>query len=253
MSETAPTSTRFLAQADLVLLVAELFRPPRSPATRLEACDAAAVTELMLAAGFADDRDVSAALHATRREAQALPRASWSAEYHRLFEAAMLCPPNETAYVRRDKGAIIGDIVAFYRAFGIAPHVQSGEKPDHIVAEMEFVAVLLTMAAATSDPEQEQVAREALEKFAEAHLADWVLLLADRLGSVTTQPLFRCAADLLKATWHALAATHGLSLAATGAVVPDCEPESPYECGMTPTLPARDDERLVQLHVNGQR
>ena len=64
-----------------------------------------------------------------RRPSTATPVDDWIAEHNRLFEGGVTCPPNETAYVRRDKGVILADINGFYRAFGFEPAEDAARNP----------------------------------------------------------------------------------------------------------------------------
>lgn len=244
-----------LAQSDLMLLLADALRPPSRSRERLSEVTPEELAALVRAAALPSpgpqagpsrvkprsrigaqlrsDDALLAALTELLRAAGDIPPEEWSAEHHRLFEGAQPCPLNETAYVRRDKGAILGDVCAFYRAFGWHPAGDTGEKPDHLLCELEFVAMLLVMlAAAEQDGRHEEgdVTRVALNDFADAHLGDWLPSAAARLRECAATQLHERIAAALAALWSALTAVHGWSGPTPTTSLPILEPESPYEC-----------------------
>ncbi len=224
------TAVCLLAQADLVFLLADLLRPPRPAGERWESAGQS-LDELMITAGLQDPA-LAAAMEETLRQAAATPPAAWSGEYHRLFEGRLMCPPNESAYIRRDKGAILADICGFYRAFGFDFRPEIAEKPDHIVTELEFCGILLAMRAGAASVEQDEVTREALISFAETHLGEWLPWLAARLQLTAQLPVYQQIANALAAVWSALSAAHGLRAAPSGPMgQPEEEPDEPYDCG----------------------
>ena len=234
---------KLLAQADLLFLAADLLRPPhRQPAGRWgEALNC--LDDLVDAAGVPA---IAGALREALVAGLVAETARWSDEYHRLFEGMMLCPPNQTAYVRRDKGAIIGDACGFYEAFSFRPTHGIGEKPDHIVSQLEFAGVLLIMRHGADTPERRDTVARALSDFAEAHPGEWIEAFAARLESVTELALYGAAARALRELWSALAEQHGLRNEPAGAqMVAAEEPDGPYECGLAPS-PA------VTLNVHGR-
>lgn len=232
---SAPDVLALLAQADLLLLLADGLHPP----TRLDAPALAGIEpdDLATLLGRADFRapdELAAALARVLGAWRGMDRQAWSDEYHRLFEGSMLCPLNETAYIRRDKGAVLGDVCAFYRAFGWQGDAASGEKPDHLVCELEFAAMLLVMAACAAQRDEEQnrdAALDALGKFASAHLNDWLEPVRDWLRRRATAPFYVALADAIAPLWSALAARHGWpDPAPDRAAQPADEPQDPYEC-----------------------
>lgn len=78
----------------------------------------------------------------------------------------------------------LADIAGFYRAFGVK--IQ-GERPDHLVAELEFFS-LVTMAEAaarsTGADEQADVAASAARAFLRDHLGRWLDAFAARVLEV---------------------------------------------------------------------
>ncbi|MCU0233243.1 MAG: molecular chaperone TorD family protein [Thermoanaerobaculales bacterium] len=147
MSATAALDRQLLARADLLLLLASWLR--LAPAAETRPASPAELEELAAACGLGSELAPElTGLAAARRASSS---ADWSAECTGLFEGGCPCAVNETAYVRRDKGAILADLAGFYRAFGFAPAADVGEKPDHIVSELQFTALLLVMLARARD------------------------------------------------------------------------------------------------------
>jgi TorA maturation chaperone TorD len=98
------------------------------------------------------------------------------------------CPPYETQY---GAGIIfaqtqrMGDITAFYRAFGVQLSPDAHERHDHIAAELEFMSVMAFREATAiieNDLEHLAAVRDAERKFLAEHLAPWALSFAERLG-----------------------------------------------------------------------
>ena len=120
-----------LAQADLFLLLAEMLGPPASWTAEREVLpgDATALAEQ---AGLSDVTPLMDAI----AEWNSVDPESAATEHCRLFDGPLTSPPNETIYVRRDKGAVLSDIAGFYRAFQFDLSGEFGEKHDHILAEL---------------------------------------------------------------------------------------------------------------------
>jgi TorA maturation chaperone TorD len=234
MNAHTENRTDLLAQADLLLLLADLLRRPADAQARLRGVVDDDLRELVRAASQSDAATLAPALIAAVDAGHELALEEWSDEYHRLFEGAMLCALNETAFIRRDKGAILGDLAGYYRAFGWSPTGQSGEKLDHLVTELEFAGLLLAMlAGAPRHSEEAAVTRQALASFAADHLGDWMASACERLGDCTVLPFYRCVAKAAELAWAALGGQHGWPVAASAASTSSgaYDPESPYECG----------------------
>jgi len=232
ISSESLASVPLLAQADLLLASARLFRPPAADLAALTGELAAAAGALVSAANLpAVHMVVVDILADLARVVATTPPDDLSIEYVRLFEGEMVCPPNETAYIRRDKGAVLGDIAGFYRTFGVA--TASSEKPDHVAAELEFMAALLVMQATATTAEQAEIARDALSLFVADHAGDWLPPFAARLAAVAIVPVYQQAAALLAAVWHGMAAVQGF---AVPELLPNGESELSYEmsCGPMP-------------------
>jgi TorA maturation chaperone TorD len=228
-----------LAQADLLLLAARVLSSPSDARLNELRVSEADLRALIAGTGMRERPRLTDTLRACLDLAQSTALVDWRREYTRLFDASVACPINETAYVRRDKGAVIADICGFYRAFGFKPAETSGEKPDHIVCELEFAAMLLIMLAQACQDDDENAARitdDALRAFLGDHLAEWLTPFCRRLADATSLPLYVRAAMLLQSTWEAMAEALNLPISPPlwpGGPGPDDEGGgTPYECGM---------------------
>jgi TorA maturation chaperone TorD len=217
------------------LLVARLLSPPRPKGFEAIAPDD--LDQLAFHSGLKTPLEAGRVLRVALELAAETEPSTWSDERTRLFEGGSICPPNETAYVRRDKGAILADLCGFYGAFGFELAPESGEKADHIVTELEFLSMLLVMLARSDEakhPDAETVTRDALAAFARDHLGEWVSKFCDRLAETTSLPLFRNVARLLDHLFETVAVRHGLPRSVRTSVgSPEVERGTPYECGMT--------------------
>lgn len=225
-----------LAQADLLLLCANMLAPT-APEARLETLEAAAaVAEALLADAGVEEAEALAIL-LRRMSALADAEASlagWADEHTRLFEGGVACPVNETAYIRRDKGAILADIMGFYRAFGFTLRAGAPEKADHLAAELEYAALLLIKLAQAQESghaEHEDVTRAALESFAGDHLSEWLPSFCEALARECRLEIFLHFASFLGAVWEGIAKLHRLPLPGAS-WEPIRDQGTPYECGM---------------------
>lgn len=95
----------------------------------------------------------------------------------------------------------LADIAGFYSAFGV---VVRHERPDHLVAELEFMALLLLAEAdARTDglTDQAEIAADAARVFLRDHLGTWVTAWASRVGEIDQLapwfPVAAAAAELI--------------------------------------------------------
>ncbi len=235
MNERTPTPTEQLAQADLLLWIARALAPPAAAEDQEWILDARDLAQLAESSGL-EDRGRAALLRRTGALFRGTSQERLRGEHARLFEAAQVCPPNETAYVRRDKGAIIADIAGFYRAFGFTIAPGPGEKNDHVVAELQFAALLLVLLAGArgrDERENEQVTARALASFAEDHLDAWLDVFCERLAATADLPPYAELADLLRTSWELVVERNALPRATDA---PDADvgrdAGTPYECGI---------------------
>lgn len=111
-----------------------------------------------------------------------------AAEYERLFEGAVLCPPYETSYEADPFRAArqLADVAGFYRAFGAEAQGPAAERPDHAGCELEFLAFLAAgraAAEASGDRERAAIAAEVEDAFLRDHLGRWLPAFCRRVES----------------------------------------------------------------------
>jgi len=188
--------------------------------------------ELLHASNLPESDRLAEVFEQIRLQAQTLSLETWVEEYHRLFEGSVACPINESGFVRRDKGAVLSDIAGFYRAFGFSISQKTGEKADHLIGELEFVAILLIMLAMAKEPEKTRTTYEALSAFSFDHLDEWLPSFCDRLTQTTVLPIYQQLAQLLQSTWSGIVATNHLPHQERDMGELSEKDETPYECGM---------------------
>jgi TorA maturation chaperone TorD len=174
-----------LVRSDLYRSLAWSFAQP-SP----ELLDALRETLATLASRVADAPDYAAAQAAAQRLAAFHePAGQRQLDLDDTFGHTISaeCPPYETQYgasIIFAQAQRLGDVTAFYRAFGVDIAPDAHERPDHIAAELEFMAVLaFREAIARLEDHAERLAtvRDAERKFLVDHLASWALSFAERL------------------------------------------------------------------------
>lgn len=129
--------------------------------------------------------------------------------YDRLFEASggLACPPHEASLApdSPQEGLTrtfeMADVAGFYRAFGVEV-VPGGERPDHLVAELEFMHLLaLKQAIASSEQdggEHAILCHDAARAFLHDHLFRWIPRFAERLETVGGETPYAVAGRLLE-------------------------------------------------------
>jgi DMSO reductase family type II enzyme chaperone len=94
----------------------------------------------------------------------------------------------------------MADVAGFYKAFGVEAE-SSGERPDHIAAELEFMNLLAVKECIALQEEgageHADVCRNAARAFLRDHLARWAPRLGQRLASAAVDPVYRTAGRLL--------------------------------------------------------
>lgn len=97
------------------------------------------------------------------------------------------CPPYELEYHRNEvfqQSQQLADIAGFYAAFGYMAGGSLGERPDHAVAEWEFLSLLAlkeALAVEVGDATAAQICRDAEAAFLRDHVAGWFPAFLSRL------------------------------------------------------------------------
>lgn len=151
--------------------------------------------------------EVDAALAAVRRslvgDVDALRE-----QHVQLFPpiASQDAPGYETGY-RGDgifqQTALMADIAGFYRAHGLRAGGEERERPDHVVTELEFMAVVAkkeAMAMQSGDMDNASVCRDTSAAFLKDHLGCWAPAFGWRAAAVASSPWYSGLGELL-AVW----------------------------------------------------
>lgn len=256
------------AQADLMMLTVEMLRPPDFPeptalATGLDwgsetsRPEAGAYgchlehwfdlplsqLEELLRAGLGASSVVplvaeseltpQSALADVLRCARDLDKEAWADEYVRMFDGATACPLNQASYIRRDKGKILGDVSGFYIAFGWRCGLDTSERPDHLLSQLEFVGMLLALASQAPDKASKDLAAEALSKFAREHMHDWLPAVCWQMCEESQIEYFGAVSQWLLVLWQTLTDIHAWPIdeLPDKRLKPIVDPDDPYECG----------------------
>jgi len=144
---------------------------------------------------------------ATQRLAKALDITSiaeWTKEYEQIFGHSVqsAAPPYELEYGEEHshrQPQELGDIAAFYQAFGLQLSALAHERVDHVVTECEFMQYLLYKQACALDEGQSEhveIGRDAAKQFLVDHLGRWGPAFALRLSRVTHGGVLEAVAQL---------------------------------------------------------
>jgi TorA maturation chaperone TorD len=133
-------------------------------------------------------------------------------EFEALFGLLVsnACPPYETEYINSkftfQRSNTLADVSGFYQAFGLTTADAHPERPDHIVLELEFMAVLVDLEQRAVREQGElseqrrQTCREAQRHFLRDHLAWWTPAFA-RLLRHEAEGTFYEAVGKFLAAW----------------------------------------------------
>jgi nitrate reductase assembly molybdenum cofactor insertion protein NarJ len=143
--------------------------------------------------------------HVDRFAAMTLPAtATLRGRWVRWFDLGRV-PPYEGSNVVVSAGGVtprLADIAGYYRAFGMqVVH----DRPDHIVAELEFLAFALLVeddAFHRGDAEHVEVVGDAIRTFIRDHVGTWIDAWTARVHEIPDldpwAPLAAAAADLVR-------------------------------------------------------
>ena len=168
------------------------------------------------------------------------------------------CPAYEMEYGRHEiirQASDLADLAGFYRAFGLEFTDGAEGRPDHIIAECEFLSALCAREAhalTLDDPEHVDVCVDAQRSFLRDHLARWLPALARRVEEADATGLYGAIARFANALvdvecdhFDVQAGPATLELRPTDPVLDRSIDCATAGCG---TKPAGD--KLVQLDVD---
>ncbi len=225
-----------LAQADLLFLLTKLFAPPTVDTKTL--ITSLTFDELIQQTQLPESDKINQLYQQVLQQMESTDLADWQAEYNYLFEGNVACAINETGYDRRDKGAILADIAGFYLAFNMQLSENATEKCDHLICELEFIALLLVRLAKAETEEARTVTYDALAAFCFDHTSGWLTLFCKKISEIGK--LYTHLAELLKISWQGIVEANHLPIAELNPqkIIPiKEESDTPYECDMAKELP----------------
>lgn len=133
-------------------------------------------------------------------------------EYNRLFATSVAVSPYQSAYIRVDKGATLGQLSALYAAFGLRPGGREHEIADHAGVEAEFMAslaLMLALAEIEGRADDAATLARAREVFAREHLGRWFVQFGETLALRAEHPFYARLGQLAAAWVAADLADHG--------------------------------------------
>ena len=141
-------------------------------------------------------------------------------------------PPYEGSYVPGVRlTQEIADVAGFLQAFGLRA---SGERPDHLVSELELMALLClkeAVAVANGLAPEAGVTRDAQASFLRDHLGRWLAAYEEEVRARASLPLYPALAGIVRTVVERDAGRLGV-VPERIAEVPSGEPESIPGCGL---------------------
>lgn len=89
----------------------------------------------------------------------------------------------------------VADVSAFYKAFGLNP--KSGETPDAIMYELEFLSLLSLKFAVAPDDATAEITEDAYKKFINEHVSAFAEKFAEKLLNANPIPFYVLLSELL--------------------------------------------------------
>jgi TorA maturation chaperone TorD len=114
-------------------------------------------------------------------------------EYSRLFLKGSI-PITESTLCSKLNAAT--DVSAFYRAFGMT--AKTGEAPDALNYQLEFLSILLLKLILAENSEQEEITLSAYEKFMQEHILDTEPKFREKLLAANPSQFYLSLSDLLR-------------------------------------------------------
>jgi TorA maturation chaperone TorD len=183
--------------------------------------------------GHAAFRDLLPAIEDTARAAkgEGLNARTLEQEYTFLFRKAQAAP-YEGSYLPATRASLeMADVAGFLRAFGM---VVRSERPDHVVSELEFMALLClkeSLAQGNGKESEAAICRDAQGKFLRDHLGRWPEAFHRSVVKAAHFPVFTALAFLARRLVEIDAGVLGVSPEPIVEGSKD-EPEAIPQCGV---------------------
>ena len=163
-------------------------------------------------------------------------------EYTELFLTRMFCPPTETVYGKSSFNTpnILGDISAFYKAFGFTLSDKAMCGHDNIAVETEFMSFLELKIAYAMEQGMEDnldICQTAKRKFLTEHIGRWTGLFGENLKARSSVDYFKSYGQLISKFMEAELEFNGIKVDIEGIeelVVESGEIECPQAVGQEP-------------------
>ena len=197
MSETGSLESA-LIRADLWRVLALAFASP----TEERLTDLRAVCGELASALSSHDHPLHEGISDLAETLESLDPAALQHEHNALFSLDVLVPAYEGSYQRIERGAVVGDVAGFYKAFDLKPESSSGP-PDSLWNELAFLCWLSLKEAYAIENEMAEgleIIRNAMAEFLKDHLGRWTGAFVDRLLTASNNSLYVTASHLLLAT-----------------------------------------------------
>ena len=187
-----------LLLADLWRVLALAFSPP----TAKSLADLRGLSSELAAVLRAGEHPLRGGLADLAEAAGACDALALEHEHNALFSLDVMVPAYEGSYQLTERGAVVGDVAGYYKAFGLVAVDHSGP-PDSLwneLALMSWLALKEGYAIERGLTDPLLVTRDAACEFLQTHLGRWAGVFAGRLLDTTDNPLYGTAAHLLLAT-----------------------------------------------------
>lgn len=167
------------------------------------------------------------------------------------------CPPYELEFGQSEiiqRASELADIAGFYSAFGLQSRQGNGDRPDHIGAECEFMAVLYAQearAVVAGDGEGLATVRGAQRAFLRDHLGRWIMAFTHRVEEMDPDGVYGLLAGfagaLVGGECERMGLPRGPQLVELRSV--DETAEATIDCGAADACQPQEGQPLVQLNV----
>jgi putative dimethyl sulfoxide reductase chaperone len=195
---------RLLSRSQLYGVLAFLFRHPLSIENNFSVRkERYKWKQALNALDYPDKDQLEKSLELLLKELNNIDFQRWTQQYEDCFAhtAHGVVPSYELEYGEEHthrQPQQLGDIAAFYNAFGLKVNDKVHERVDHVAVECEFMQFLLykeAYALKHDGAQKAEICRKASHRFLAEHLGRWVPAFALRLSKHRVQGLMKKIAD----------------------------------------------------------